>query len=325
MRSRRTRNIRLAALVALGLVAVFGAAAASHATARGKNGRIAFRRWLNDDQSWGAIFTIDANGGHERQVTHPPKGTKDDQPDWSPDGSLIVFMRSAPNQPGAIYTVRFDGLGLRRLTPTCPKGTRPIYKCDNWLPAFSPDGQRIVFASGTGLVITDRNGRNRRAVTSDARYEFDDPQFSPDGKRLLFVRVNHDHVRPKNAGALFVAGTDAKNPHRITPWNIAAGDNPDWSPDGKWILFRSNVTTDKQSQIYLVHPNGTGLTRLTKFKRGAIVTSSSFSPDGKWIVFATTGVGGNADVYVMRTDGTGKHPVTRTKLWDSAPDWGPAR
>ena len=111
----------------------------------------------------------------------------------------------------------------------------------------------------------------------------------------------------------------------VTPWSLAAGDNPDLSPDGKWILFRSDVPRVKQSQIYLIHPDGMGLTRLTLFKRGTTVTSSSFSPDGKQIVSGASGVGGDPDVYFMRADGTKIRPVTRTKLWDSAPDWGPAR
>ena len=51
--------------------------------------------------------------------------------------------------------------------------------------------------------------------------------------------------------------------------------------------------------------------------------STSYSPDGKWIVHATNGVDNNADIFVMRADGTGTQPVTRSKLWDSAPDWGP--
>lgn len=124
--------------------------------------------------------------------------------------------------------------------------------------------------------------------------------------------------------AIFVANVDGTGVHRVTPWSLGAGDNEDWSPNGKWILFRSYEEVEgKQSQIYLSHPDGSGLRQLTHFKRGAIVTSSSFSPDGKWIVFATTGVGGNADLFVMRPDGSGMHPITRTKLWDSAPDWGP--
>jgi hypothetical protein len=42
-------------------------------------------------------------------------------------------------------------------------------------------------------------------------------------------------------------------------------------------------------------------------------------------MFGASGVGGDSDVYVMRADGTKIRHVTRTKLWDRAPDWGPAR
>jgi Tol biopolymer transport system component len=54
------------------------------------------------------------------------------------------------------------------------------------------------------------------------------------------------------------------------------------------------------------------------------VLLASYSPDGDWIVHATKGIDDNADVFVTRADGTGNRPVTRSKLWDSAPDWGPA-
>src|SRR3954469_4094146 len=103
--------MRAATLIVLASVLGLAvAASASHATAPGKNGRIAFRRWFNNDQTWGAIFTIDPDGTGERQLTHPARGTRDEQPDWSPDGSLLVFTRSDPGQGYAVYTVRADGL-----------------------------------------------------------------------------------------------------------------------------------------------------------------------------------------------------------------------
>ena len=51
----------------------------------------------------------------------------------------------------------------------------------------------------------------------------------------------------------------------------------------------------------------------------------SFSPDGKLIVLAAGAVGAHPDLYVMRSNGSGIHPITRTKLWEFWPDWGPAR
>src|ERR671931_210790 len=228
-----------------------------------------------------AVFTIDASGTGQRQVTHPPKGVVDDQPDWAPDGSRVAFSRcpKKPEGPCAIYTVHPDCSGLTRVSKPCPPSGRIPPCTDDYVASFSPDGKELVFKQFSG----QKNGRGQNIVSAD--------------------------------------GTHSR---RVTPWSLHAGDNPDWSPDGKWILFRSYEDVDnKQSQIYLIHPDGSGLKQLTHFKKGAIVTSSSFSPDGKRIVFATTGLGGNADLFVMRPDGSGMHPITRTKLWDSAPDWGP--
>jgi hypothetical protein len=44
------------------------------ATAPAKNGRIAFRRYLDASHQWGTVFTIDASGKGERQLTHPRRG-----------------------------------------------------------------------------------------------------------------------------------------------------------------------------------------------------------------------------------------------------------
>lgn len=319
------RARQLAIVMAVALAATTFAAVAS-GTAPGRNGRIAFRRYLNEDHTRGAVFTINANGKGERQVTHPPKGVIDDQPDWSPDASLIAFNRHPGEGPAAVYTVHPDGRGLT-LVSTCPPGGHPPKCSDDNLPAFSPDGQHIVFGSGHGgrfdLVIANiQISQQRVVIRGTSKYNLSDPQFSPDGKRLAFVKIRQPSDHPQ---AIFVANVDGTGVQQVTPWSLYAGDNEDWSPDGKWILFRSYEDVDnKQSQIYLIHPDGSGLKQLTRFKRGAVVTSSSFSPDGKSIVFATTGVGGNADLFVMRSNGTGMHPITRTKLWDSAPDWGPA-
>jgi hypothetical protein len=84
-----------------------------------------------------------------------------------------------------------------------------------------------------------------------------------------------------------------------------------------------------RSNLWLIHPNGTGLHRLTRNPDGDFSWGgSAFSPDGTMIVAARTpGVGddGNADIYVMDVGGTHVHNVTQTEIWDSAPAWGMAR
>ena len=109
----------IAVLAALCLVSALAMAAPASATTPGKNGRIAFKGYLDADNSTGAIFTVWPDGSRARQITFPAVGTVDDQPDWSPDGSLIAFRRCVPDTVCAIYTVRPNGTHLRRLSPPC--------------------------------------------------------------------------------------------------------------------------------------------------------------------------------------------------------------
>jgi Tol biopolymer transport system component len=185
-----------------------------------------------------------------------------------------------------------------------------------------------VFASFDGrlkgaIVIGGSDGR-RVVVPASSSVALADPNFSPDGDRILFERKNLGRRKPKGARAIFVVNVDGSGILRITPWSLSAGD-PDWSPDGKWILFGSNEHLNKKSQLYVIHPDGTGLKQLTHRREGTLGASASFSPDGKWIVLGASGVGGNADVYIMRANGTGARAVTRTRLWDSTADGAPAR
>jgi TolB protein len=232
----------------------------------------------------GALFTIHSDGRGEKQLTHTARNVTDDQPDWSPDASLIAFTRCAPNAPCAIYTVKPDGSQLKRLSPKpCLPGPP---ECEDGANAsFLPDGRHFV---------------------------------------CVYVRANSPLSKPSLERALFVANANGRGSRRITPWSLNGGDNPDWAPNGKLIVFRSHEEDEDgaQSQIYVVRPDGHGLQQLTHFKPGTEVLSYSFSPDGKWITFAKTGTAGLPDLFVMRPNGKNIQPVTHSKLWDSAPDWG---
>jgi TolB protein len=322
-------------------VGVFPLAFALGGTTPGTNGAIAFKRYADSGHKTGSIFTIEADGTGERQITKPDAGVIDDQPDWSRDGSLLVFERNAPDTPRAVYTVKPDGSDVTRLSPPCSaSGPGVETTCEDGEGAsFLPDGKRVVYTRATGkerhfpgwdqiqhsdIVARDVNGANLRVLIRSRPYAGDNLQahFAPDGSRFVYVRANSPLSKPAGGLALFVAQADGSGVRQITPWSLEAGDNPDWSPDGKLIIFRSYERGAKQSQIYVIDPDGKGLRPLTHFKAGTTVLSYSFSPDGKWITFAKSGRGGEPDIFVMRANGTGIRPVTRTVLWDSAPDWG---
>jgi TolB protein len=322
----------LGAAAALVAVAALGVAATgAWATAPGKNGKLAFRRYLDEAHTQGSLFTANPDGSMLRQITHAAKGVLDIEPDWSPDGTKIVFQRIRLNGCGEgceadeIDVVGSDGSGLTRLVydPASTGCARNGRLCRG-VPAWSPDGSEIAFACGSRICVTAADGSSVRPLPQTPATGVSDtaPAWSPDGSEIAFGRS----VGYKRG--IFVMNADGSDPRQVTPWALRAGQ-PDWSPDGTRIVFYSNWDgpSGVSANLYTIDPEGTALTQLTHAGGGTVqYLSATFSPDGKWITFSrrpATGSEGNADVFVMRADGTYVRNVTRSAIWDSGTDWGP--
>jgi Tol biopolymer transport system component len=82
------------------------------------------------------IWLMNATDGrHQRQLTRDPAG-KDERPDWSPDGTRIVYVAS-----GNIWVMNADGTAQRSVT----RGS-----AYDFAPVWSPDGKQIAFVRLTG-------------------------------------------------------------------------------------------------------------------------------------------------------------------------------
>jgi len=337
------RRFRLLSAVLLGLLCI---TAGASATPPGKNGKLAFRRWFNPQHTWGAIFTANPDGSAVRQITHPRKFAADVEPDWSPNGTQIVFQRIDVNGCGGgcetdeIDVVWSDGSRLVRIgyDPSgkgCIKaGSRPAGGICRSVPVWSPDGKQIAYQCQvqpspsdpgyTRICLMNPDGSNIRELEQDEASGLDDglPAWSPDGKKIAFSRGVQDQR------AVFVMDANGGNARQVTAWRLR-GWQPDWSPDGKRLVFYSNGDGPQNvsANLYTLTPYGTGLKQLTHARGGKVqYLSASYSPDGKWIAAGRTpvvGTVGNADIFVMRPDRTGLRDVTRSTIWDSGVDWGP--
>jgi len=306
-------------------------------------GRIAFRRYADETQTTGALFTSAADGSSERQLTRPPASALDDEPDWAPDGTRLLFTRitnqGTDHESHRLFTVSSDGTALTALGPDRPAQGDVIVGFDG-TGAFSPDGKHIAFGYAHGkvrpdpeqikfsdIVVMDADGSHRRQVTKSAAYAGDagGVAWSPDGKRLVYARSNASASKPAGGRALFTVDIDGSHERQLTPWSVGADGTPDWSSTNL-IAFRA--VADEESGIgnfFTVHPDGTALTQITHFTDTVISHKVGFSPDGQWIVFAKAATSGSNDVFIAKADGSDLRPVTNTPLADSSADWGPPR
>lgn len=126
------------------------------------------------------LYTVRVADG--RGLTELVGGPTDDfEPTWSPDGSLIAFVRIGDgSEPGAtpaasqIWIVQADGTAPTPVT-TLEQGS--------WRPAWSPDGASIAFDDDDEIHVVGLDGEDPRRVANGF-----DPAWSPDGAALVFAR-----------------------------------------------------------------------------------------------------------------------------------------
>ena len=126
------------------------------------------------------IFTMAAEGRHERNLTNSP-GNDEFEPVWSPNGRLIAFSGIRGGADADIYTINPHGGKLRQLTDD---------PGEDEFPDWSPDGQLIAFMGGSfdalDVFTMRADGSRRTQLTFDPAPE-GLPVWSPDGRQLAFT------------------------------------------------------------------------------------------------------------------------------------------
>ena len=154
----------------------------------------------------------------------------------------------------------------------------------------------------TRLYIVDVDGDKLRRLTSGSHLHDFYASWSPDGRRILFERQSSE-----GGGAINVTlHTIRPNGHGLAQISTGGVGNeprdPDWSPDGNYIVFFASP--EGHTQIYVVRSDGTGLTTITGGTADTGGQYASWSPDGEYIVF--TGLNG---IEIMRPDGSDRLPL----------------
>lgn len=193
------------------------------------------------------IFSANADGSDIKQLTF--SDSYDAEATVSPKGDKIVFTSTRDGDP-EIYVMNIDGSNQTRLT---------FQKGYDGGPFFSQDGKKIVF-------------RASRPKTEEELADYEDL-----AKNGLF--------RPTTL-EIYTMNADGSDIKQITNFGKASFA-PFFFPDGKKIIFSSNVNseTGRNFDLYMINNDGTGFEQIT-FNE-SFDGFPMFTKDGKYLVFCS--------------------------------------
>ena len=210
---------------------------------------------------------------------------------------------------GAIVPLLFLTLGLWRL----PGGPRtvslphfevvPLVGLDGVekRPAFSPDGNQIVFAlrseKSSGIYSTLVTGGKPLRLTSDPSDSY--PRWSPDGQHIAFSRRSNGRVAIYVLPAL--GGVERKlYDGAATAFSYAF----DWSPGGRFLAISQGDQDKTHAKISLLSLTDSKTRPLTAPSEQDLDIEPAFSPDGSTVAFVRSNVGGMvSELFVVPADG----------------------
>jgi len=273
------------------------------------------------------IYLMNADGSDQHQVTNLPDGAC--QPAWSPDGMHLVFispcLERLAQYPGAkLYMINADGSGLVELKSE---------ESSDFDPAWSPDGTRIAFTSlrdGSPQIYVLNLGDNSIKRLTEAFSDVHQPDWSsqpawsPSGTQIIYT----GHGSLTNALQIWVMSDAGRGQTYLirrgsTVWDFL----PDWSPDGKTILF-GETSGDQQLGWLMLFDYEQPTASAVHLRMQAFGTHPDYSPDGIWIAYETLDnqdtVRLDYDIYRIKADGTGAITrLTNSLSMEFDPAWRP--
>ncbi len=236
------------------------------------------------------------------------------------DAAPATTSAAAANEEEAWDVSNPRGFTIRQVPIRTDEGT--------WIDVdVSPDGRTLAFALLGDIYTMPIAGGTPRRIAEGLAWEVQ-PRFSPDGRRIAFTsdRGGGDNI--------WVMDADGSNKSQVTKEDFRLLNQPDWSPDGKYIVAKKHFTTQRSlgtGEIWLYHPSGGGGVKLVARASEALqkeLGEPIYAPSGDAVYYTRNVTGGPIFEYAQdSTQGTfaiERYDLTTTEVTTAASGYGGA-
>jgi dipeptidyl aminopeptidase/acylaminoacyl peptidase len=272
------------------------------------------------------IWTVPIEGGAPHQITHD--GAFNERPRWSPDSKRIAYISNRAGS-SQIWLMDLDGGNTKQVTHFATEAEGVLYSPDGKNLLFTssvyPECGADDACNQKNLADDDRNkvkariysellfrhwvdwqsrrrthllaisldGGAPRDLAAGGLLGLSDYDVSPDGNEVCYS-VNLDVVAATSTNAdLFVvpiAGPTATTPARKISTSMGGDVSPQYSPDGKYIAWRSQARSGYESDRWRLTVLERASNRITSLTENLDrwVNSFTWAPDSNAIFFTTT-------------------------------------
>ncbi len=249
----------------------------------------------------GQIWTMSPDGNNAAQITKISTGAGN--PVWSPDGRMIAFSTEvhpdcADDQCNQKYDEAVEnGKVKARVTE------RLLYR--HWTEWRDVKRTHVFVVASEGGTARDVTPGDFDAPPYAASTGFD-YAFSPDSKEIAYLR-NPDKVEATSTNSdIFIVSLGGGTARNITAANKGYDASPAYTPDGKYIIYRSQATEGFESDRWRIMRFNRNNGETIELSTGLDLQADDFTitRDGKTVYF-TANNRGLAPIYSLPVESTG--------------------